>query len=110
MRRVAATRSVTTIYRGRPRNPLTRVICRDLPRLCRKHFGASLCDAMPGDSFPWGVRVDRLVLHGYYKGSKFRGCPEWRRRLGVVYVPSGPDWKLRERFTERPFRWAVTIN
>lgn len=26
-------------------NPLTRVICRDLPRLFRKHFGGRLCAA-----------------------------------------------------------------
>lgn len=33
--------------------------------------------------------MDRLVLlHGHYKGSKFRGCPEWRRRR--VYVVLSP--------------------
>lgn len=59
---------------------MTRVICRNLPRLYRKHFAASFCDAMPGDFYLWGVRVDRLVLQKHYKGSKSRGYPEWRRR------------------------------
>lgn len=36
---------------GKEGNPLTRVICRNLPQLFRKHFGARLCDATPGDSF-----------------------------------------------------------
>lgn len=88
-------------------NPLTRVICRNLPRQCRKHFGASFCDAMPGDFFLWGVCVDQLVLHRHYKGSKSRGYPQWRRRhLSASSYNVGSS--VGTVFTERLFSLSVS--
>jgi hypothetical protein len=61
---------------------------------------------MPGDSFPsWGVRVDRLACcTATTKVVNFVVVLNGDVVSAFVYVPSAPAWKLRERFTERPFR------